>query len=243
MTRVREGTGSAATAGRFAIDATAVAAELDREGHAVVPRLLTADQTAEVVSMFDEDDRFRSTVDMARHGYGVGTYRYFAYPLPSLVAELRSRLYEQLVPIADDWARRLATNVTHPPALTGFLERCAAAGQRRPTPIVLRYEPGHYNCLHQDRYGQVAFPLQVAILLTPGMDFDGGELVLVEQRPRAQSRAHVVALDQGDAVVLPNQARPMTGRRGPYRVQVRHGVATLRRGRRHVLGLIFHDAT
>jgi hypothetical protein len=226
----------------FAVDTTAVATDLDREGHAVVPGLLDAATADELIAGFDDDHRYRSTIDMARHGYGVGTYRYFAYPLPPTVAVLREQLYRQLVPIADEWAERLGTGDRYPDELPAFLARCAAAGQERPTPLILRYRAGHYNCLHQDRYGEVAFPLQVAILLTPRSEFDGGELVLVEQRPRAQSRAHVVSLQQGDAVVFPNQVRPALGTRGPYRVQVRHGVATLRRGGRHVLGVIFHDA-
>ena len=226
----------------FAVDTATVAADLDREGHAVVPGLLDAATAEELVAGFDDDHRYRSTIDMARHGYGVGTYRYFAYPLPPTVAALREQLYRQLVPIADAWAERLGSEARYPDELPQFLARCAAAGQARPTPLILRYRPGHYNCLHQDRYGEVAFPLQVAILLTPRAEFDGGELVLVEQRPRAQSRAHVVALQRGDAVVFPNHVRPVLGTRGPYRVHVRHGVATLRRGQRHVLGVIFHDA-
>ena len=229
-------------ASRFAIATAAVAADLDREGHAVVPGLVDASTAEDLVAGFDDDRRYRSTIDMARHGYGVGTYRYFAYPLPPTVAALREDLYRQLVPIADEWAERLGSDERFPDDLAGFLARCAAAGQERPTPLILRYRPGHYNCLHQDRYGEVAFPLQVAILLTPCDAFEGGELVLIEQRPRAQSRAHVVSLQQGDAVVFPNQVRPVLGARGPYRVQVRHGVATLRRGERHVLGVIFHDA-
>jgi hypothetical protein len=229
-------------AGRFTIDRAEVAAGLDGEGHAVVQGLLDSAAAEELVAGFDDDRRYRSTVDMARHGYGVGTYRYFAYPLPPTVAALREQLYRQLVPIADEWAERLGSGERYPDELAGFLARCAAAGQERPTPLILGYRPGHYNCLHQDRYGEVAFPLQAAILLTPRAGFDGGELVLVEQRPRAQSRAHVVSLQQGDAVVFPNQVRPALGTRGPYRVQVRHGVATLRRGGRHVLGVIFHDA-
>jgi len=227
---------------RFAIDTAAVATDLDQEGHAVVHHLLDAATAEELVAGFDDDRRYRSTIDMARHGYGVGTYRYFAYPLPSVVDALRAQLYRQLVPVADQWAERLGSPERYPAELPDFLARCAAAGQTRPTPLILRYHPGHYNCLHQDRYGEVAFPLQVAILLTPRAEFDGGELALVEQRPRAQSRVHVVSLDRGDAVVFPNQVRPALGTRGAYRVQVRHGVATLRRGERHTLGVIFHDA-
>ena len=227
---------------RFEIDTSAVAGALDAEGHAIVRGLLSADESAEVIAMFDDDRRYRSTVDMARHGYGVGTYRYFAHPLPDLVGTLRSRLYEQLVPIANGWERRLGSSTIHPATHPAFVERCAAAGQYRPTPLVLRYHPGHYNCLHQDRYGEVAFPLQTAILLTPPTEFEGGEFVLVEQRPRMQSRAHVVPLGLGDAVIFPNQVRPVSGSRSTYRVNVRHGVSTLRRGTRHVLGIILHDA-
>jgi hypothetical protein len=226
----------------FPIDTETVAADLDREGHAIVHGLLDAATAQELVAGFVDDHRYRSTIEMARHGYGVGTYRYFAYPLPEIVADLRVQLYRRLVPIADEWSTRLGSDLRYPPELPEFLERCAAAGQHRPTPLILRYHPGHYNCLHQDRYGEVAFPLQVAILLTARSAFEGGELVLVEQRPRAQSRAHVVSLQRGDAVVFPNQVRPAQGARGSYRVQVRHGVATLRRGHRHVLGVIFHDA-
>jgi uncharacterized protein len=234
--------GSTNATNRFAIDSQAVAADLDREGHSVVPGLLEAATAEELVGDFDDDRRYRSTIDMARHGYGVGTYRYFSYPLPPVVDTLRAQLYRQLVPVANGWAERLGSTERYPTELPDFLARCATAGQTRPTPLILRYHPGHYNCLHQDRYGEVAFPLQVAILLTPRAEFDGGELVLVEQRPRAQSRVHVVALDQGDAVVFPNQVRPALGARGAYRVHVRHGVATLRRGERHTLGVIFHDA-
>jgi hypothetical protein len=219
-----------------------VAADLDTEGHAVVRGLLSATDAGAVVAMFDDDQRYRSTVDMARHGYGVGTYRYFAYPLPPLVQHLRSALYAALVPLANAWEERLGTGVVYPGSLDEFLDRCHAGGQRRPTALVLRYLPGHYNCLHQDRYGAVAFPLQVAVLLTARATFEGGEFVLVEQRPRMQSRAHVVSLDHGDAVIFPNRVRPVRGSRGDYQVQYRHGVATLRAGSRHVLGLIFHDA-
>jgi uncharacterized protein len=203
---------------------------------------LTADEAVEAVAMFDDDARFRSTVDMARHGYGVGTYRYFGYPLPDLVATLRARLYEQLAPIANEWSAALGSVDRFPEGLDGFTERCVAAGQLRPTPLLLRYHPGHYNCLHQDRYGAVSFPLQAAILLTAPTDFDGGEFALVEQRPRMQSRVHVVPLGLGDAVVFPNDVRPVEGTRGVYRVRVRHGVSTLRQGTRHVLGVILHDA-
>jgi uncharacterized protein len=167
---------------------------------------------------------------------------YFNYPLPNLVATLRSRLYAQLAPIANEWSTALGSVDRFPDGLVEFTERCAAAGQLRPTPLVLRYHPGHYNCLHQDRYGAVSFPLQVAVLLTSPADFDGGEFALVEQRPRMQSRLHVVPLELGDAVVFPNDVRPVTGSRGVYRVRVRHGVSILRQGTRHVLGVIFHDA-
>jgi uncharacterized protein len=217
-------------------------APLDDVGHCTLRQLITASEATALIDMFDEDARYRSTIDMARHGFGVGTYRYFAYPLPDAVEQLRQRLYAQLVPLANDWEERLGTAVSYPATLDEFTVHCAASGQVRPTPLILRYQPGHYNCLHQDRYGAVSFPFQVAILLTAKDQFDGGEFVLVEQRPRVQSRAHVISLDIGDAVVFPNQVRPVTGTRGVYRTQFRHGVSTLHSGTRHVLGLIFHDA-
>lgn len=217
--------------------------QLDREGVARTGPLLTPDECAEVAGWFEELPRFRSTVVMGRVGYGVGTYRYFAYPLPPLVQRLREALYAPLAQVANDWARRLGE-----PAWPGrhdeLVERCAAAGQHRPTPLLLRYDAGGYNCLHQDVYGEVTFPLQVAVLLDrPEVDFTGGENVFVEQRPRAQSRPIVVRPAQGEGVVFAVRHRPQAGARGDRRVQLRHGVATVTSGRRRALGIIFHDAT
>jgi hypothetical protein len=217
--------------------------ELDRRGYAVIPALLDADQSAELRAGFDDDGAFRSTVVMERHGYGRGVYRYFANPLPPLVAELRERVYAQLAPVANAWAEALGEAERYPATLAEFLARCHAAGQLRPTPLLLRYRAGDHNALHQDVYGEVAFPLQATVLLNePGRDFAGGEFVLVEQRPRKQSLAHVVPLRRGDAVVFPNAIRPVHGARGVYRTTFRHGVGEVRTGERVTLGLIFHDA-
>jgi hypothetical protein len=217
--------------------------DLDAHGCAVLPRLLSAVDCAEIAAWYDEPARFRTTVAMARHGFGRGEYRYFAYPLPERVARLRSRLYPALAAIANRWNAALGEPARFPDDHAAFLERCHAAGQVRPTPLLLRYGPGDYNCLHQDLYGEHVFPLQVAILLDqPGRDFEGGEFVLTEQRPRMQSRVEVVPLGQGDAVVFPVRTRPVRGTRGVYRVNLRHGVSRLRAGRRHTLGIIFHDA-
>jgi hypothetical protein len=217
---------------------------LDADGFAHVARFLEAASCRELAACYDDDARFRSTIAMARHGFGRGEYRYFAYPLPAALAQWRAALYERLVPIANRWHAAMGLADDFPPTHADFLARCHAAGQRRPTPLLLRYGPGDYNCLHQDLYGAHVFPLQVAILLSqPGEDFDGGEFVLTEQRPRMQSRAQVVPLCRGDAVVFAVNQRPVQGSRGPYRVAMRHGVSRLRRGRRHTLGLIFHDAT
>jgi uncharacterized protein len=224
------------------VDVDDVRRQLADRGYAVIRRLVDHATSDEIVAKFDDDHRYRSTIDMKRHGFGVGTYRYYGYPLPTEVDDLRCSLYAVLAPLANEWEEQLSSPARYPPSLDEFLRVCHHAGQRRTTPLVLRYGPGHYNCLHQDRYGAVAFPLQVAVLLTPAPSFVGGEFVLVEQRPRMQSRAHVVRLDLGDAVIFPNQVRPNRGAKGVYRTQFRHGVATLESGRRHVLGLIFHDA-
>ena len=227
-----------------AIDWAAAEAELDREGWSILPALLEPAQCAALVAMYAEEARFRSRVIMARHGYGRGQYQYFAYPLPALVAELRERLYPRLVPIANRWNELLGRDIEYPAAHQEFLERCHAAGQLRPTPLLLEYGPGDYNCLHQDLYGEHVFPLQVAVLLAePERDFSGGEFVMTEQRPRMQSRPMVLPLRQGDAVVFAVQHRPVQGVRGFHRVQLRHGVSRLRSGRRRTLGIIFHDAT
>ena len=220
-----------------------VAEELESRGFAVVPSLLDADACAGLRARFDDDGAFRNTVVMERLGYGRGVYRYFGYPLPSLVERLRADVYAQLAPVANAWAESLGGGVRYPARLAEFLAHCHANGQTRPTPLMLRYRAGDHNALHQDVYGDVAFPLQVTILLSePGPDFAGGEFVLVEQRPRKQSLAHVVPLQRGDAVVFPNSIRPARGARGFFRTTFRHGVGEVRAGERVTLGLIFHDA-
>ena len=226
-----------------ALDTPALARALDADGHAVLPALLMPAECRELALGYDDDARFRSRVVMARHGFGRGEYRYFDYPLPPLVHALRTLLYPPLAAIANRWHEALRIESRFPPAHAAFLARCHEAGQSRPTPLLLRYGPGDYNCLHQDLYGEHVFPLQVAILLSePDRDFTGGEFVLTEQRPRRQSRASVVPLRQGDAVVFAVSTRPAAGTRGTYRVVMRHGVSVLRSGSRHALGVIFHDA-
>ena len=215
-------------------------AALDRDGWALMPKLLAPEECRALAASYDDDARFRSRVVMARHGFGRGEYKYFAYPLPPRVAELRENLYPRLAAIANHWSERLKSDVRFPPTHRAFLKRCHDAGQTRPTPLLLKYGPGDYNCLHQDLYGEHVFPLQVAILLSK--DFEGGEFVLTEQRPRMQSRASVVPLSQGDGVVFAVNHRPLQGTRGTYRVTMRHGVSVLRAGERHTLGIIFHDA-
>jgi hypothetical protein len=217
--------------------------EIDRQGWVTTGPLLTEDERRELAVSYDDDALFRSRVIMARHGFGQGEYRYFAYPLPPLVAELRSALYERLAPLANKWREALGIPSTFPDNHEEYLARCHAAGQLRPTPLILRYGPGDYNCLHRDLYGDLVFPLQVAFLLSrPGEDFTGGELVLTEQRPRMQSRVHVVPLTAGEAVIFAVNQRPVPGSRGTYRVSMRHGVSPLREGKRHALGIILHDA-
>jgi len=224
-------------------DWSAVASELDSHGAAVLPRLLSTDQCAKLAAAYPECGPFRSHIIMSRHGFGRGEYKYFAYPLPDLVAALRASLYPALAGIANRWNEALGEATRFPDQHAAFIERCHKAGQKRPTPLLLQYGEGDYNCLHQDIYGAHVFPLQVAILLSePGRDFTGGEFVLTEQRPRMQSRAEVVPLRQGDGVVFPVHHRPVHGTRGVYRVNLRHGVSRLRSGRRHTLGIIFHDA-
>lgn len=225
------------------MDTSHLATDLDTLGWARLPGLLTPAQCAAVTALYGDDAGFRSTVVMARHGYGRGTYRYFSYPLPPLVETLRRDTYPQLVGVANAWYARMGLAPRFPDALADFLARCHDAGQTRPTPLLLRYGAGDYNCLHQDLYGEHFFPLQVAVLLSdPVVDFTGGEFVLTEQRPRMQSRAEVVPLAQGDAVVFAVRERPVAGTRGDYRVQHSHGVSTIRSGCRHTLGIIFHDA-
>ena len=226
-----------------ALDWPAIGESLDARGYATLPALLSAEACRGLVSMYDERARFRSRIVMERHAFGQGEYKYFAYPLPPLVAAMRERLYPYLAPIANRWSGRLGEEARAPPTLKGYLRRCHAAGQTRPTPLLLKYETGGYNCLHQDLYGALAFPLQITFLLSaPGRDFSGGEFLLVEQRPRAQSKGEVVPLGQGEAVVFAVNHRPVAGKRGFYRATLRHGVSRLRAGRRLALGIIFHDA-
>jgi uncharacterized protein len=225
------------------LDWPAIETELDAFGAAVAPRLLTPEECRGLAALYPDDARFRSRIVMAKHGFGRGEYKYFADPLPELVVALRRDLYRRLAPIADRWSAAMGIAVRYPAEHEAFRARCRAAGQTRPTPLLLRYGPGDYNCLHQDVYGEHMFPLQVAILLSePQRDFTGGEFVLTEQRPRMQSRAEVVSLSQGDGVIFAVRERPQAGARGPYRVTMRHGVSRLRSGERFTLGVIFHDA-
>ena len=224
-------------------DWPALFALLDARGCAVLPGILTAAACRELADLYPADARFRSRVVMSRHGFGRGEYKYFSYPLPPLVAELRTALYPHLATVANEWGRRLGVDKRYPTTLETFLECCHAAGQVKPTPLLLQYGPEDYNCLHQDLYGEWVFPLQLTVLLSqPDRDFTGGEFVLTEQRPRMQSRVEVVPLRQGDAVVFAVHHRPVRGTRGEYRVNLRHGVSRVRSGRRHTLGIIFHDA-
>ena len=219
-----------------------IAAELDERGWALTGPLLTAAERGQLVASYD-DAEFRSTVVMARHGYGRGEYRYFSYPLPELVTGLRPALYQRLLPMANRWRQGLGLGEPFPQSHAEYLELCHAAGQTRPTPLILRYGPGDYNCLHQDLYGDLVFPLQAAFLLSaPGKDFTGGEFVLTEQRPRMQSRVNVVPLQAGEAVIFAVNHRPVQGTRGTYRVTMRHGVSPVLSGSRHTLGIILHDA-
>ena len=227
-----------------AIDWARVSDDLDARGWAVVRRVLEGHTCADLSRLYADDTRFRSRVVMARHGFGRGEYRYFAYPLPEIVGALRTTIYPHLVPIANRWSTNMSLPTVYPAEHTSFVERCHAAGQTRPTPLLLQYGEGDYNCLHQDLYGEHVFPLQVALLLSePERDFTGGEFVMTEQRPRQQSRPMVIALTRGDAVVFAVDQRPLVGTRGFYRVRMRHGVSRITSGRRHTLGVIFHDAT
>lgn len=226
-----------------ALDWTAIATGLDAHGWSRLPAMLADDVCDDLAGLYEHDDCFRSRVVMARHGFGRGEYRYFAYPLPPPVAALRTALYPRLAPIANRWNERMRLPARFPKTHAAFLDRCHAASQTRPTPLLLSYGAGDYNCLHQDLYGEHVFPLQVAVLLSaPGADFEGGEFVLTEQRPRMQSRAEVVPLEKGDAVAFAVNDRPVAGARGDYRVKMRHGVSTVRSGSRQTLGIIFHDA-
>jgi hypothetical protein len=226
-----------------AIDWAQASRDLDAQGCAVLKGVLSAQECRVLAETYPDNNHFRSQVIMGRHGFGRGEYKYFSYPLPDLIAELRPALYAQLVGIANRWNEAMGIDIRYPERHQVFLKRCHDAGQTRPTPLLLQYEAGDYNCLHQDIYGEHVFPLQVAILLSePGRDFTGGEFVLTEQRPRMQSRAEVVPLAQGDAVAFAVHVRPVQGTRGFYRVNLRHGVSRLRSGRRHTVGVIFHDA-
>jgi uncharacterized protein len=240
---VRRAPSSAIAARIAAIDWTQVAGDLDAQGCAVLKGLLPAEECRALAALYSDDAHFRSRVVMGRHGFGRGEYRYFCYPLPGLIAELRPSLYTRLHGIANRWNETMGIDIRYPERHDAFLDRCHAAGQARPTPLLLQYGPGDFNCLHQDLYGEHVFPIQVAILLSePGRDFSGGEFVLTEQRPRMQSRAEVVPLCQGDAVAFAVHVRPVQGTRGFYRVNMRHGVSRIRSGHRHTLGVIFHDA-
>ncbi|MDB5567302.1 MAG: proline hydroxylase [Tardiphaga sp.] len=226
-----------------AIDWQRIGADLDAQGCAVFENLLSSDECAALASLYPDDTRFRSRVVMGRHGFGRGEYKYFSYPLPDLIAELRPALYAPLTQVANRWNEAMGIDIRYPADHAAFLKRCHDAGQTRPTPLLLQYGTDDYNCLHQDLYGEHVFPLQVAILLSePGKDFTGGEFVLTEQRPRMQSRPEVVPLRRGDAVVFAVHHRPVQGTRGFYRVNLRHGVSRLRSGHRHTVGVIFHDA-
>jgi len=226
-----------------ALDWPGIDASLATHGCATIGPVLTTEECAALAGLYACDEPFRSRVIMARHGFGRGEYKYFAYPLPEVVAALRTALYPPLALIANRWNAAMGIATRYPDEHDAYLKRCHAAGQTRPTPLLLQYGEGDYNCLHQDLYGEHVFPLQATVLLSrPGVDFTGGEFVLTEQRPRMQSRAEVVPLAQGEAVLFPVHHRPVQGTRGAYRVNMRHGVSRLRGGRRHTLGIIFHDA-
>src|ERR1700690_4450002 len=226
-----------------AIDWTQATNDLDAQGCAVLKGLLTPEECSELAALYPEHQIFRSRVVMGRHGFGRGEYKYFSYPLPDLLGELRTAVYSHLVPVANHWNEAMGIDLRYPEKHADFVERCHNAGQVRPTPLLLQYGVGDYNCLHQDLYGEHVFPLQLAILLTdPGVDFTGGEFIMTEQRPRMQSRPMVVPLRQGDGVIFAVHNRPVQGTRGMYRVNLRHGVSRILSGRRHTVGIIFHDA-
>jgi hypothetical protein len=225
------------------IDWPGVGADLAARGNAVVERVLSASECRALAAQYADEQSFRSRVVMSRHGFGRGEYKYFSYPLPPLVAQLRSALYPHLAPIANEWNEKMGLDVEFPETHDAFLKRCHEAGQTRPTPLLLQYAADDYNCLHQDIYGEHVFPLQIAVLLSvPDEDFTGGEFVMTEQRPRMQTRPEVVPLKQGDGVIFAVHHRPVQGTRGIYRVKLRHGVSRIRSGHRHTLGVIFHDA-
>ncbi len=226
------------------IDWARVSTDLDAQGWAVLPKLLSDAECTSIAGLYDGGQGFRSHVIMGRHGFGRGEYRYFSYPLPPLIQQLRTSVYPHLAPLANRWHERMGKPVRFPDDHAAFIERCHRAGQLRPTPLLLQYGPEDYNCLHQDLYGEHVFPLQLAVLLSePGQDFEGGEFVLTEQRPRMQTRPAVVPLTKGDAVIFAVNSRPVAGVHGDYQVKLRHGVSKLRSGHRHTVGVIFHDAT
>ncbi|SEO42272.1 2OG-Fe(II) oxygenase [Nitrosovibrio sp. Nv6] len=221
-----------------------ISGDLGAQGCTVIEKLVSVDECDALARLYSRDDIFRSRVVMEHHGFGRGEYKYFSYPLPGVVSELRTSIYPQLVPIANRWNEAMGVDARYPAKHADFIKRCHHAGQLRPTPLLLQYGSGDYNCLHQDLYGEHVFPIQITILLSePGRDFTGGEFVLTEQRPRMQSRPEVVPLKQGDAVAFAVHHRPVQGARGIYRVNLRHGVSRLRSGHRHTVGIIFHDAT
>jgi hypothetical protein len=218
--------------------------DLNEQGSALLKSVLTPEECIDLSSLYPKEEVFRSRVVMSRHGFGRGEYKYFSYPLPGIIQGLRTALYRELAPIANHWNQSMGIPVQYPSEHAAFIQRCHDAGQSRPTPLLLQYGPGDYNCLHQDLYGEHVFPIQVAFLLSePGRDFEGGEFVLTEQRPRMQSRPEVIPLRQGDAVAFAVHHRPVQGTRGIYRVNLRHGVSRLRSGHRHTVGIIFHDAS
>ena len=226
-----------------ALDWARIERDLDAQGYVTTGVILRAAECEKLIALYPDRERFRSRIVMERHSYGVGEYKYFARPMPPLVEELRVAMYSKLAPTANRWAERMRASDPYPPSLAEFLKVCAAHGQTRPTPLILRYEDGGYNCLHQDLYGEVAFPLQFTCALSRrGRDFEGGELLLVEQRPRAQSRGEAIALDIGEGIIFANRYRPAAGARGFHRVNMRHGVSTIKSGVRYAMGVIFHDA-
>jgi uncharacterized protein len=243
LTRIRRAPTETSAPATATLDWTRVGNDLDAHGCAVIGPLLSPAQCASLAALYAQDAPFRSRVIMARHGFGRGEYRYFAYPLPELIATLRSELYPPLAAIANRWNELLGIDVQYPAEHAAYLRRCKQAGQSKPTPLLLQYAEGDFNCLHQDIYGEHVFPLQLTVLLSePRRDFQGGEFVLTEQRPRMQSRAEVVPLQQGEGVIFPVHHRPVQGTKNIYRVNMRHGVSRLRSGHRHTLGVIFHDA-
>jgi hypothetical protein len=244
MTAVSETLQAACAESRIEkLDWQQITQELNEQGSAVLGDVLTADECAALAGLYPNDTGFRSRIVMGRHGFGRGEYKYFSYPLPGIIRDFRTALYRELAPVANQWNQAMGIEVRYPREHADFIQRCHDAGQLRPTPLLLQYGVGDYNCLHQDIYGEHVFPIQVALLLSaPGRDFTGGEFVLTEQRPRMQSRPEVVPLHQGDAVAFAVHHRPVEGTRGTYRVNLRHGVSRLRSGQRHTVGIIFHDA-